>query len=102
MLEPTPVFAAAAAQHIGPVHEAITRLLARHIGVAAADEDVHRLVFGLLAMAHDYCMSREFMKAVAPQLLDGADALQRARDRLVDWGVALVAHERRRRGLDMA
>ena len=100
MLEPTPVFAAAAAQHIGPVHEAITRLLARHIGVAAPDEDVHRLVFGLLAMAHDYCMSREFMKAVAPQLLDGADALQRARVRLVDWGAALVAHERRRRGLD--
>lgn len=99
MLEPTPVFAAAAAQHIGPVHEAITHLLARHIGVAAPDEDVHRLVFGLLAMAHDYCMSREFMKAVAPQLLDGADALQRARDRLVDWGAALVAHERRRRGL---
>ena len=102
MLEPTPVFAAAAAQHIGPVHEAITRLLARHIGIATPDEDVHRLVFGLLAMAHDYCMSREFMRAVAPQLLDGADALQRARDRLVDWGVALVAHERRRRGLDKA
>jgi hypothetical protein len=42
------------------------------------------------------------MRAVAPQLLDGADALQRARARLVDWGVALVAHERRRRELDKA
>jgi len=102
MLEPTPVFAAAAAQHIGPVHESITRLLARHIGMSEPDEDVHRLVFALIAMAHDYCMSREFMRAVAPQLLAGADALQRARDRLVDWGVALVAHERRRRGLETA
>jgi TetR/AcrR family transcriptional regulator, regulator of cefoperazone and chloramphenicol sensitivity len=100
MIEPTPVFAAAAAQHIGPVHDAIARLFARHIGVHEPDEDVHRLVFGLIAMAHDYCMSREFMKAVAPCLLDGADALQRARERLVDWGVALVAHERQRRGLD--
>jgi len=102
MIEPTPVFAAAAAQHIGPVHDAIARLLAHHIGVAQADEDVHRLVFGLVAMAHDYCISRGFMRAVAPSLLDGADALQRARERLVDWGVALVAHERRRRGLDNA
>jgi TetR/AcrR family transcriptional regulator, regulator of cefoperazone and chloramphenicol sensitivity len=100
MLEPTPVFAAAIAQHIGPVHERIARLIARHIGLAAPDDDVHRLVFGLIAMAHDYCMSGEFMRAVAPRLLDGADALPRARDRLVDWGVALVAHERQRRGLD--
>lgn len=100
MIEPTPVFAAAAAQHIGPVHEAIARLLARHIGVSQPDEDVHRLVFGLIAMAHDYCMSREFMNALAPRLLDGPDALRRARERLVDWGVALVAHERQRRGLE--
>jgi TetR/AcrR family transcriptional regulator, regulator of cefoperazone and chloramphenicol sensitivity len=100
MIEPTPVFAAAAAQHIGPVHEAIAQLLARHIGVSTPDEDVHRLVFALIAMAHDYCMSREFMSALAPRLLDGPDALQRARERLVDWGVALVAHERKRRGLE--
>ena len=102
MIEPTPVFAQAVGQHIGPVHEAIAQLLARHIGVAVPDDDVHRLVFGLIAMAHDYCMSREFMKAVAPRLLDGPDALARARDRLVDWGVTLVAHERERRGLTKA
>jgi TetR/AcrR family transcriptional regulator, regulator of cefoperazone and chloramphenicol sensitivity len=100
MIEPTPVFAAAAAQHIGPVHERIARLLARHIGLDEPDEDVHRLAFGLIAMAHDYCMSREFMRAVAPRLLAGPDALERARERLVDWGVALVAHERQRRGLE--
>jgi TetR/AcrR family transcriptional regulator, regulator of cefoperazone and chloramphenicol sensitivity len=99
MLEPTPVFAAAIAQHIGPVHARMAQLLARHIGLAQPDDDVHRLVFGLVAMAHDYCMSGEFMRAVAPRLLDGADALPRARERLVDWGCALVAHERQRRGL---
>jgi hypothetical protein len=45
-------------------------------------------------------MSRQFMQAVAPRLLEGPNALQRARDRLVDWGQALVAHERQRRGLE--
>ncbi len=100
MIEPTPVFAAAAAQHIGPVHDAIARLLARHIGITGPDEDAHRLAFGLIAMAHDYCMSREFMNALAPRLLEGPDALQRARERLVDWGVALVAHEKKRRAME--
>jgi len=100
MIEPTTVFATVAAQYIGPVHDAIARLLARHIGMPEPDEDVHRLVFGLVAMAHDYCMSRGFMAAVAPRLLEGREPLKRARDRLVDWGLALVAHERARRGLN--
>jgi TetR/AcrR family transcriptional regulator, regulator of cefoperazone and chloramphenicol sensitivity len=100
MIEPTPVFAVTAAAHIRPLHDAMARLLARHIGVPEPDDDVHRLVFALIAMAHDYCMSREFMNALAPRLLDGPDALHRARERLVDWGMALVAHERQRRGLD--
>ena len=100
MIEPTPVFAATAAQHIRPLHDAMARLLARHIGVGEPDEDVHRLVFALIAMAHDYCMSREFMNALAPRLLAGPDALLRARERLVDWGVALVAHEKKRRDLE--
>jgi AcrR family transcriptional regulator len=100
MVEPTPVFAAAVGQHFGPVHLSIARLLARHVGMPPEqepDEDLHRLVFGLVAMAHDYCMSREFMTLFAPRLLAGPDALARARERLVDWGQALVAHERLRR-----
>jgi TetR/AcrR family transcriptional regulator, regulator of cefoperazone and chloramphenicol sensitivity len=99
MVEPTPVFAQTAAQTIGPLHQSMARLFARHIGMAEPDEDVHRLVFGLIAMAHDYCLSREFMKAVSPGLLEGPKPLQRARERLIDWGLALVAHERSRRGL---
>ena len=100
MIEPTPVFAATVSQHVGPVHLSIARLLARHMGMEPEDEideDVHRLVFGLLAIAQDYCMSREFMNLVAPRLLAGVDAPQRTRERLVDWGVALVTHERARR-----
>lgn len=102
MVEPTPVFAATIAHHIGPHHDAMARLFARHIGLpegSEPDEDVHRLVFGVVAMAHDYCMSREFMAIVAPRLLTGADAMQRARERLIDWALALVAHEAERRGL---
>jgi AcrR family transcriptional regulator len=97
MIEPTAVFAKVAKQHIGPVHNAIAQLLARHIGIPTPDEDVQRLVFALVAMAQDYCMSRQFMRAVAPSLLDGSKPFKRARDRLVEWSLALVAYERARR-----
>jgi AcrR family transcriptional regulator len=99
MVEPSPVYAQTIAQYIRPQHNTLARLLARHIGVAKPDDDVHRLAFALIAMAHDYCMSQAFMKILAPGLLDTPDALPRALDRVVDWGAALVAHERLRRGL---
>ncbi len=99
MVEPSPVYAATVAQHIVPHHQAMARMLARHIGVTASDDDVHRLAFALVAMAHDYCMSREFMNILAPSLLARPDALSLALERLVDWGLALVEHERKRRSL---
>ena len=94
LVEPSPVYAATVAQHIVPHHRALVALLARHIGVADDHDDVHRLSFALVAMAHDYCMSREFMNILAPNLLHGPDAVPTALARLVDWGLALVAHER--------
>jgi AcrR family transcriptional regulator len=97
MVEPSPVYAATVAQHIVPHHEAMARMLGRHIGVTANDDDVHRLAFALVAMAHDYCMSREFMNILAPRLLARPDALSLALERLIDWGLALVEHERKRR-----
>lgn len=96
MLEPSPVFAETMRDHIRPHHEALVALLARHIGVSAPDQAVHQLAFGLVAMAQDFCMSRECMPLLAPNLLAGPDALQRVLDRLVEWSVALVEHERRR------
>lgn len=96
LVEPSPVYAATVAEHIVPHHQALVRLLARHIGVDESDDDAHRLSFALVAMAHDYCMSREFMQILAPQLLSGGDALSIALTRIVDWGMALVAHEKAR------
>lgn len=96
MIEPSSVYAQTVGQSIKPQHDMMARLLAKHIGVAQPDDDVHRLVFAIIAMAHDYCMSQEFMKIVAPRLLSTPDALPRALIRMVEWSVALVEHERRR------
>ena len=99
MLEPSSAFLDIVSQHILPQHQRLVALLARHVGLTEPDDAVHQLAFALAAMAHDHCMSRPFMEALAPGLLRGPDALDRVLMRLVGYGEALVAHERTRRRL---
>lgn len=97
MIEPSDIFREVVGSAIVPVHMAMCEVLARHSGARSIDDDIHQLAFALVAMANDYCMSREFMKMLAPGMLDRPDAIRRIVDRLVDYAVALVEAERRRR-----
>lgn len=97
MLEPSPIFRDIIAQEIAPLHQALAGLVARHCGLAAADADIHQLAFAMIAMANDYCSSREYLRLLAPEVLNRADACERIVDRLVDYSTALLAHERARR-----
>jgi TetR/AcrR family transcriptional regulator, regulator of cefoperazone and chloramphenicol sensitivity len=96
-LDPSAVFTQTVAEHIGPHHHALARLLARHIGVQQPDSAIHQLAYALVAMAHDYCLSRPFMDALTPGLLADDPKLELLHQRLVAWGAALVAAERTRR-----
>lgn len=97
MLEPTPAFRAIVERVIAPVHLAVCRLVARRCGLAGPDTDIHQLVFALVAMANDYCMSREFMNMLAPDVMGRPRAVEQILDRLVGYGCALVDHEVARR-----
>ncbi|MBK6972604.1 MAG: CerR family C-terminal domain-containing protein [Sterolibacteriaceae bacterium] len=97
MLEPSPIFREIIAQEIAPLHQALADLVARHCGLDAPDADVHQLAFAMIAMANDYCSSREFLRLLAPEVLDRADAGERIIDRLVGYSGALLAHEQMRR-----
>lgn len=99
MQRPSPVFTQVFRALITPLHQAMAGVLARHIGLAAPDAAVHQLLYGLQAMAHDYCLGRPLMDLMTPGWLDAPGALDAVGERLVDWGLALVEHERRRRGL---
>jgi AcrR family transcriptional regulator len=99
MLEPSPVFREIVAQRVLPHHNALAALLARHVGIAKPDEAIHQLAFALVAMANDYCMSREFMHMLAPRVLDRPEAGEKILDRLVGYSVALLQNEVERRGL---
>lgn len=99
MQRPSPVFAQVFRELFVPVHRSMTTVLARHIGLAEPDDAVTQLLYGLQAMAHDYCLSRPLMDLMTPGWLDTPGALEQVGERLIDWGLVLVEHERRRRGL---
>jgi len=94
MVEPSAAYKDVIAQHVLPHHQRVVQLLARHVGAAGPDDALHQLAFALVAMVHDYSMSAEFMRVLAPGLLSGEDAMGRVLNRLVGYGVALVGHER--------
>jgi AcrR family transcriptional regulator len=97
LLNPSAAFTETVAQNVGPHHHALVRVLARHAGAAAPDTALHQLAYGIVAMAHDYCLSRPFIDAVTPGLLAADPERKALHERLVGWGVALVEHERQRR-----
>lgn len=94
MVEPTAAYKEVIAQYIQPHHQRVVMLLARHVGATDPDDALHHLAFALLAMVHDYSLSREFMSVLAPALLEGDEAVRQVLNRLVGYGVALVGHER--------
>jgi AcrR family transcriptional regulator len=101
--EPTDVFRDVVDRIVVPLHRALAALLARHCGLAGPDAGIHQLGFAIVAMASDYCTSREFIRRVAPDLLDDEDAAARIVERLAGYASALLAHEiasRSARGAD--
>ena len=99
-LEPSAIFREVVRTDIQPLHNLLTGVLARHCKVAEVDTDIHQLAFAMLAMANDYCISREYMKLLAPAVLDRPDAANAILDRLVAFCSALLDAERARRQPD--
>lgn len=97
-LDPSPVFRDVVDRIIVPLHNALAALLARHCGLATADEGIHQLAFAVTAMANDYCASREYIRLLAPQVLKRDDAAARIVERLVGYSAALLACEIDSRG----
>lgn len=96
-LEPSAIFRDVVAQSILPQHNALAALIAAHCGLKKPDTDIHQLTFAMFAMASDYCMSREFINMLAPQLLTQPRARERIVERLVGYSMALLGHEKKRR-----
>ena len=96
-LEPSVIFREVVQADIRPLHNKFTALLAKHCNLERADTDIHQLAFAMLAMANDYCISREYMKLLAPEMFSRPDAEAIIFDRLTAYCCALLDNERERR-----
>jgi TetR/AcrR family transcriptional regulator, regulator of cefoperazone and chloramphenicol sensitivity len=97
MLEPTGLWAEEIDQGIKPAHAALTALLARHLELEQADDDLYRLAFGVVGLGLQPMMTSDVVVAVRPQLLDGAPAIDAWATRLAGYAEAMVGAERLRR-----
>jgi AcrR family transcriptional regulator len=97
MLEPTGLWEEELARDIKPMHGALVALLAHHLGLAAPDDDVHRLAFSLAGLGVHMHVGREVFDAVQPGLIDDAAGIARWRERLVMYALAMIEAERARR-----
>ncbi|MDT7516087.1 CerR family C-terminal domain-containing protein [Rhodoferax mekongensis] len=97
MLEPTGAWQHEIDTNIAPAHMALTRGLCRHVGLAEADDDIHRLAFtisGLGVMLH---VGNDLYTQIRPGLVNTPQALDAYLDRLVSYALVLVDAEALRR-----
>lgn len=94
MLEPTGQWERALDKDVRQPHEALVRLLCRHLGVATADLAIHRLALTLSSMAFQLWGHRDDIEAIKPELLATAEAVELWADRMVDYALAMIAAEK--------
>lgn len=97
MLEPTGLWEEEIDQGIRPMHEALVAVLCRHFGQASADAEIGRLAFSLAGLAVHLHVGHELVDRLTPGLNDAPDAVDRWSERLVMYGMAMIAAEKNRR-----
>jgi TetR/AcrR family transcriptional regulator, regulator of cefoperazone and chloramphenicol sensitivity len=97
MLEPTGLWEETITHGIQPMHDALLAVLCRHFGVAQADDELRRLAVCIAGLGVHMHVGHDVIQQIAPQLNDGADALDRWSDRLVMYASAMIDAERQRR-----
>jgi TetR/AcrR family transcriptional regulator, regulator of cefoperazone and chloramphenicol sensitivity len=97
MLEPSGLWQEQIDRGIKPMHDALLAMLCRHFGVAAADEELHRLAVCIAGLGVHMHVGHDVIVQLAPDLGAGADALDRWAERLTMYAQAMIEAERARR-----
>ncbi|MFC5519787.1 CerR family C-terminal domain-containing protein [Polaromonas jejuensis] len=97
MLEPTGLWAEEVDNGLKPAHAALVAVLCRHLALAEADDDVHRLAFSITGLAVQLFISRDVVEVIRPQLFGTPEAIARWAGSLVGYAEAMVAVEAARR-----
>jgi AcrR family transcriptional regulator len=99
MLEPTGVWQEEVETNIRPAHHALVTVLSRHLGLAAPDDDIHRLAFSIAGLGVMLHIGHDVVGTITPQLLASHVALDIYCERLVGYAMAMIAAEAQRRGI---
>ncbi len=97
MVEPTGLWQQEIDHGIAPYHQALVKVLCRHLSITKEDDDVHRLALCIVAQAVFLYMGREVLQAVRPRLVSSPAALDVMGQRLTQYALALVKAEQQRR-----
>ena len=84
-------------QVIRPMHDALVALLQRHLGLAAADEDLQRLAICVSSLGVHQHVGCDVTEQLAPGLYRQPESFDRWSRLLVRSALAMVEAERRHR-----
>jgi len=96
LLDPTHVWPELIERECRAPHLALVQVLGRHMGVAEADDDLHRLAFSLAGLVMQMWTQRDPLQAIAPQLA-GSQAVDQWVVRLSGYALSMVQGEISRR-----
>jgi AcrR family transcriptional regulator len=97
MLEPSSVWQEELECDVLRPHAAMVALLCQHLGVARADDDVHRLALSVSGLAMLVFVQMEAIEIIRPSLIKSRPAIDRWITRLAEDALALIETERQRR-----
>ncbi|MDB5932618.1 MAG: transcriptional regulator, TetR family [Polaromonas sp.] len=101
MLEPTGLWAEEIDNDIKPAHAALVDVLARHLGMAQADDALHRLAFSITGLPLQLFIGRDCVQAIRPGLIDQPEAIDAWVHQMVVYAEAMVAIEATQRQLNL-
>lgn len=97
MIEPTTQWPTEFDRDIKGPHDALVRVLGRHLQLTQPDDDVHRLALAVSGLAMQLFVMQDIIDALAPSLLDTPQHIDTWSDRLVTFAIAMVDAETQRR-----
>lgn len=97
LLEPTQQLATEIDRDVRGPHEALVRVLCRHLALDAPDDDVHRLALSIAGLAMQLFVMRDVVDVLSPALLGSPQSIDAWSQRLLGYALAMVASETARR-----
>lgn len=100
LIEPSGHRTGEALEELRGPHEAMVRMLGRHLGLVeegAADDELHRLALAIVGMAIQLFVMQDIVDALRPGLLGSPAAIDAWAARLHDQAMALIDAEAARR-----